>query len=70
MRPSGCAECRDHFMASPLLQAEARHHAAKYGAGSAESWLNEKLEDFHDDHLESEFWTVGEMQDYIGNLHS
>lgn len=47
VKPSQCNNCRRYFMASLTLQAEMRHHAAIYGARSAESELNERLEDLH-----------------------
>lgn len=50
MRPSECCQCMRHFMDRPLLQAELRHIAVKYGESAARAELNERLEETHMEH--------------------
>lgn len=50
MQPTDCPKCEMYFMKSPILQAEARHLAVKYGASEAEEWVNERLAGRHEEH--------------------
>lgn len=47
MRPSECRDCMAEFKRRPLLQAEASFTARTVSAGTAQSLVDEELNEYH-----------------------
>ena len=48
-RPSDCESCRRRFMATPLMRDEMTMIAIRAGASAAQSELDERWQEWHDE---------------------